>query len=623
MNVTPAIQPPDEPCTEAEVSPSEVLVSINEALYPDEVLDPPSEARIPLSQALTMIRRAGDINPLIGFYDQQTPFRLISTLRGAAQTQHPYRILARAARAFYSAQHPTTGSSPKEDVKLGNALADLAVTGRVAYTAFKNPPLSEAAVRNSIRNWLTPSLPPPTTYAEVDDAISPALDRAYAVAWALRGPAAQQAAARAPLGWIAVSSDDDKPHRPVNIPPPPFEQFEIPVTVAVGPAGATPTVTIQTRFFIASAADDDAPATIPPSPRTLPPDPVPRVPAGHLVILFLHGHSSSAEEALDIIPHILKASLDRGRKYSIISLDLPNNGYSETFAHERIANPRGTSWPSAPGDFTVLLRTPILDYIENFVVAFVDALHEKTPIKNRFAGVIGGSLGGNLGLRLGQRDLTASPWLGAGIVSWSAASVWKPMVNSVFNSIAPGVCWGRSIEPENAGSRSEYFSGVYDKPAVWTAGSRTQPQMWYRDNWEPCKARKIRESRIARQEIYDANFRQWHWRVACEQLIFSHIDRVAHGDNNTPWRYERNKARQLLIAGEKDDFTGTHIFRRTRELSALMVGTPGRSLFLKDTGHSMHIERPIFLAGQIVDFLPGPRRADVSFLTPLLLGGPG
>ena len=34
-----------------------------------------------------------------------------------------------------------------------------------------------------------------------------------------------------------------------------------------------------------------------------------------------------------------------------------------------------------------------------------------------------------------------------------------------------------------------------------------------------------------------------------------------------------------------------------------MVHTPGESLFLRNTGHSMHIERPAFLAGQIARFL--------------------
>ena len=600
MNETPAILPPEESCIDSttDPDPNEVFVSINETLYPQEIADPPSDALISLREALVSIRRASDVNPLVGLYDQQTPFRLISTLRDAAKTQIPTRILARAAIAFLSAQHPTRDSSPPDDLRLGRALADLAVTGRMSYMRLQGQSRVEEAVAKTMRNQF-PDETAGTTEEDIANAISPALDRAYAVAWALRGPAAQRAALRKDLGWIAVSSDDDKPHRPVNVPAAPYEQFEIPVTTAA-PGPPARALTLQTRFFIANAEEPAAPS-IKQSHRELPPDPVPHIPSGHQVILFLHGHSSGAEEALTVIPHILQAGLDRGRKYSVISLDLPNNGYSESFDHERIAVKEGTSWPSDPLDDRPI-HVPILDFIENFVVAFVDALHPITPIKNRFAGVIGGSLGGNLGLRLGQRNNSASPWVNAGIVSWSAACVWGPNTNSYFNSIAPGACWGRSILPELDGSRGDYFTSVYDKPALDTAGSRSQPEMWYRDGW-PCKTQHMQESRMARQEIYDKNFRQWHWRVAGEQLIFSHVDHVDH-DKTKPWRYELNKGvPQLLIAGQADNYVGSFIFDCSRDLAAKMVHTPGRSLFLEETGHSVHFERPKFLAGHIADFL--------------------
>ena len=99
-----------------------------------------------------------------------------------------------------------------------------------------------------------------------------------------------------------------------------------------------------------------------------------------------------------------------------------------------------------------------------------------------------------------------------------------------------------------------------------------------------------------------------------------------HFDNNTPWRYERNTVRQLLAAGADDNFQGSNIFDATRTLSNLMVNTPGESLFLLHTGHSMHVERPRFLAGEIVKFLftalPELKTTDISFLTPLLLSEP-
>ena len=371
---------------------------------------------------------------------------------------------------------------------------------------------------------------------------------------------------------------------------------------------------------MASAVPDRAPAPAP-SSRALPPDPVPVVPFGHQVILFLHGHSSSADEALDFIPHLLRAGRDRGVNFTVVALDLPNNGYGESFDHARI--PGETRYPGGIFDRGPIV-TPILDYIEDFVVAFVDALDAVTPVKDRFAGVIGGSLGGNLGLRLGQRDPASAPWLGAGIVSWSPASVWDPMVQDEIKRKGPDRCRDRALEPEDAGRRAAYFSEVYDTNLDPVFMTYTQPDAWYAPNWV-CKPAAIVASRAARQEIYDANFRRWHWRVAGEQLVFSHVDRVVHDDAGTPWRYERNTVRQLLAAGKWDNLQGSNIFDASRTLANLMANTPGESLFLNDVGHSIHFERPRFFARRIVDFLytgpsPAPPRAtDVSYLVPLLL----
>jgi pimeloyl-ACP methyl ester carboxylesterase len=489
----------------------------------------------------------------------------------------------------------------------------------VAYSIFQNPLLIS---QGTIRDYLLSGLPPTATYTEVENAISPALDRAYAVAWALRGPAPQRNALREPLGWIAVSGEDDTPHRPVNVPSPTYEQYDISVTVM--PRTMTVPVTVKTRFFIASAVESNLPAILP-SSRALPPDPVPRIPDRHQVILFLHGHSSSADEALPIIPEILKAGLARGTMFSVISLDLPNSGYAETFNHTSVAPSSATTYPGGIFDGQ-LIRTPVLDFEEDFVVAFVNALDQIIPIKNRFAGVIGGSLGGNLGLRLGRSDLSANPWLGAGIVSWSAASVWDPMIRDEIKRKGPDRCRDYWDRPETIPSRADYFAEVFDRFIDPVFVRTNQPAFWYSNNWIPCKALHIEGARIARRETYSANFRQWHWRLAGEQLIYSHVDRVNHFNNNTPWRYEQNTVRQLLAAGQDDNFQGSNIFDATRTLSNLMVNTPGESLFLLNTGHSMHIERPAFLAGEIVRFLFKPsalKNPDISFLVPLLLSGPG
>jgi pimeloyl-ACP methyl ester carboxylesterase len=603
MNVSPAINPPIENC-----------------------LDVPPAPRFIAPQR---------------FVDQPNEFRLIPMLREAAQRKDPYEILARAAAVFYRAQHPQSGSIPANDVALGKALADLAVTGRVAYTRFqKTPTWLIGAVNGGLIASLVHadrlsvdtlalltslSQATPTDFA---NAVNPALDRAFDVAWALRGPVAPQPAQRTPsawfaarsasLGWIAVSGEDDTPHRPVNIAPPEFEQFEISVTV---PGRARlPTVTVLTRFFIASAVEDTPAARILPSNRTTPPDPVPHVPDDHWVILFLHGHSSSAEEAGPIIPHIHMAGLDRSTKYSIISLDLPNSGYSQMFDHIRVAPSSATSWPGAPTDHGPIL-TPILDFMEDFVVAFVDALDQKTPIKNRFAGVIGGSLGGNLGFRLGRRPLAANPWLNAAIVAWSPASVWLPKVQDLAQGVAPKHCRGLWDLPEELDSRRLYFREAYDTKLPFV--NRKPPELWYWDDW-PCKTSHIQESRIARQEIYNARFRQWHWRLAGEQMIYSHDDHVIHDDKASQLRFEQNTVRMLLVAGDKDDFLYAKIYSCTQGLAERMGNTPGLSLFLNNTGHSLHIERPRFFAGEIVNFfgLPALTRPIISFLVPLLLSDP-
>jgi len=129
----------------------------------------------------------------------------------------------------------------------------------------------------------------------------------------------------------------------------------------------------------------------------------------------------------------------------------------------------------------------------------------------------------------------------------------------------------------------------------------SQAKMWYRNDWEPCKAEHINSARSGRHEIYNQWFRRWHWRLAGEQLIFSHIDYRNHEDPASGIRYGFNRVRQLLIAGEED--AGGDIYGCTVKLASKMTYTPGMCLFLRDTGHSIYAERPRYLAVQIANFL--------------------
>lgn len=148
------------------------------------------------------------------------------------------------------------------------------------------------------------------------------------------------------------------------------------------------------------------------------------------------------------------------------------------------------------------------------------------------------------------------------------------------------------------------------------------------------------ESHRSIYEIYNANFRRWHWRVAHEQLIFSHWDsdnpdpridpdpRLSHAAG--PARYSTIKSRILLAAGTEDDLDPEHIYRHTKALASSMTMVNGSTLFIEDTGHSMAVERPLFFSGRILDFLfvtpssvtpsSSTQQIDISHLTLLLLG---
>ena len=52
-----------------------------------------------------------------------------------------------------------------------------------------------------------------------------------------------------------------------------------------------------------------------------------------------------------------------------------------------------------------------------------------------------------------------------------------------------------------------------------------------------------------------------------------------------------------------DDEMPEKIFSNTQVLADAMTMVQGTTLFVKDTGHSIPTERPVFFAGQILDFL--------------------
>lgn len=538
--------------------------------------------------------------------------RLIQRLRTNAQLRDAREILTRSAVEYYMTRHPEIWPHYPEYPSLlpypwfAQALADLAVTGRDAYNSFRQFNLSAAVLSDNIKasviNELHSILPSHSINSnDLTWSISQAVNRAYQVAWALRGPVPYRQAQRPGLGWITVSGEDDPPHRPVNVPSAPFPQYNMTVQVQGRP--------VETRYIVASRhITDDHPVDL----NTVPPDRQLPLIIGD-IILFIHGHSSRLEEATSLIDPILNQGENRGRPVTLIAFDLPSNGYSSMIEPENIASWIQSNWNTG---------YPILQFIEDFVVAFVNGLETQQPgISRQIVGVIGGSLGGNMTLRLGERS-SAPVWL-HNLVSWSPASSWDSWARANLGpTFDPGRYWdfvkheavrgSRDImrEPETDDSRHNFF---YDTTLFFfKTGFMGQSDHWYSPSWS-CAQSAVEGALRSVEEIYNKRFRRWHWRVAHEQVIFSHWD-----SNNTDSsvdpdprrnpaagaaRYSLIGSRLLLATGADDNNFPESLYDNTRQLSNSMTMVDGTTLFLENTGHSIHAERPMFFADRIIQFL--------------------
>jgi pimeloyl-ACP methyl ester carboxylesterase len=533
--------------------------------------------------------------------------RLVPRLRAAARTRDAQELLVQSAAESYLALHPEAQPGVTGSPVVAQALADLAVTGRAAYASFRARAPREPDLTPLVRQRLLALLPlHQPVLSDLVGAVRQALYRAHRVAWALRGPTPHRLAHRAELGWIAVEGEEDPPHRPVNVPSAPFPQYDMTVTVDGIP--------VTTRYMVASRqVADEHPVDI----DDLPSDREHPVIVGDVVV-FIHGHSSSVEEAVPLAQQLIEQSGARGRPVTIIAMDLPTNGYASMIEHTTVAPWQASLWNSG---------YPILDFIESFVIAFVDGLDARQPgLKAQIVGVVGGSLGGNMTLRLARRDPASYPWL-RNVVSWSPASAWVSWARAVLGPATTGRYYDyvkheavrqsrdKMRETEIVGGNDDSMHTLFHEeltPGTWKTGRVGQADHWYSPSW-PCRDAAIRGSHRAFYEIYNATLRRWHWRVAHEQLIYSHRD----SDNPDlsvdpdprinpaagPARYTQIKSRVLLAAGRDDSFFPEQLFLSTKELAAAMTMVEGSALFLDDTGHSIHVERPAFFAGRILDFL--------------------
>ncbi len=494
-----------------------------------------------------------------------------------------------------------------------DAMAQLAVTGRRAYTEFSVREPQDDDLIGRTRERLRDELDGEVDGPELERSVRYVLDLAYRTAWAIRGGPADRRSLRGELGWVATCSEADSPHRPVNVPSARWPQHDMTVTVNG--------TTLVCRYFI--AASESAPQGsrwADGGRRSVPEDPGPWLPEEDRVVLFIHGHGSRAEEAAELVPWIHRVAEERGERIAVVSMDLPCRGYSSMLDHETVApfpSTFGHRVPHRPPG----LRYPILEFYEEFLGAFLEELSRQVGRPLDDVTVVGGSLGGNLSLRLDNPVLRGNlsgatrplnRWIRRH-VAWSPASVWASfgVGNDFFKDESIRQTRDNSRAAEVPEDRRKFFDEVFfakpggalnDVMEVVTFSDFNLPapsETWYSDEWG-CKAVAIQGGVRDIAEVYCEQYRRWHWRVAFEQLLFSHRDTVPGGSGAL---YSRMDRPLLLLSGKHDSYDFAHIFDRSRDMARDLSALPGRGVFLEHTGHSIHVERPRFLGTQIVDFV--------------------
>ncbi len=172
----------------------------------------------------------------------------------------------------------------------------------------------------------------------------------------------------------------------------------------------------------------------------------------------------------------------------MIAFDQPSCGYSTMVPHLSVAPMPPTSGVNGVVDTSSFAGSPILDFVENAIVAFVETL--VVPFGNPITAIVGGSLGGHKALRLAasQKD-----WV-RNVIAWSPASVMDHDFSLSFTipilgntvGVTPDqrlltdpVLADRATKPEQQNSqldsRSDFFNTVWCKdafdPKYYTWGS--------------------------------------------------------------------------------------------------------------------------------------------------------
>jgi alpha-beta hydrolase superfamily lysophospholipase len=491
-------------------------------------------------------------------------------LRGTLRTLRIQNQGADRALAFTVALHAAATTPAEREVAL--ASADLLVTGRRAWRKWQASGLADRPF-----DAIEDDLPPPArTFPR------PALEAAFLAVQrriaAVTAHLAHRSGKRKPFApaegsaWIAVHPEQDVPRVPVNVGCTPFIQDDITVRIGDRPP-------IDARFVRSGEIDD-----------------------GSKIVLYLHGLGSRAEEADGLASEL--AGIDP--EYVVVAPDLLSQG--STSRLELLAG-SGLDFrydvgaaEDAPSGY------PFLELVEQFVVAFVDALDARLPgVKKRIVCVAGGSLGGTLGLRL---SLTTSKWQPHTVAVWSPASLWDPINGDALKKhFAVEQVLGNATMPEflDPGAtveglvplaRARLFSFNFEDQ---NALQKASYKLWWS---EPFLEQHGGQKDLAiadRLEHYGETYRRWQFRLAYEQLCFSFRrgGRIA----KIGVRPDGSKLPLFLACGEHDNFIGAHIADRMKDLANEKAAHPGRALWIANAGHSLHDECPHTLATALDAFL--------------------
>ena len=332
--------------------------------------------------------------------------RLVSDLRVAAQDRDGNKILKRVAGRV-AENYVSPGSSSQA---LITAMTQLAVTGSNAFAAWSANPTRD--LTSYIIGKGMPAAAAATASQQIMSDFNGALQ-------AVRNPGAgiNENSLRQGLQngyWIAVSGEDDPPDYPVNVGIAPYPQYHLQITVPT-PLGPSSNTNVNIRYIIASSKNVAISGCSTQFQGSVPSQPY--IPSGDEVIIYIHGEGSRAEEALDFIPALFSAGASAGRSFTVIAFDQPSCGYSTMVPHLSVAPMPPTS--GGPIDTSSFAGSPILDFVENAILAFVETL--VVPRGNPITAVVGGSLGGHMALRIAasQRD-----WV-RNVIAWSPASVME------------------------------------------------------------------------------------------------------------------------------------------------------------------------------------------------------